>query len=207
MKRLSFNFSFLLLFIVLLTLAVMGCPSSTNEPDDPETQSVATATETGSGQEADGPVINDPVNIEQESDPETEAFLEEHIGTENDLTQEEVEDLAGYGSIVFPGAELIVEESTHQVSINDSEIYNLKFGIEAPVDEVSEWFRENSESGTVESNRMLGNGMHVNNFQYDSPDGRWGRSVTVKGGPGERQCLTSVYIYFMAPVPEEETDE
>jgi len=91
----------------------------------------------------------------------------------------------------------------HQIYDNGSEIFNLKLGIEAPIETVSTWYRENSEDGVEEFSRPLSSGVLVDNFQFESPGGDWTRIITVRGGQGERQCQITVNISRMVNPPVE----
>ncbi|MCK4818175.1 hypothetical protein KA005_20565 [bacterium] len=199
-----FNTGIITLGIILVfsIIAVTGCPA----PRD-------SAVDTENGQSDDeiqpGTVPDEPQleNEEPEiTEPEPPEWLFEGYGDQFELTEEEVENISGFGKFMFPDAVLKPEDSIHQVFPEGSELYVLEFGVLTPIEVVADWYRDNLESGAEEHERVLGTGVAIINFQYSSPDETWQKSITVKGGPAESQCLITVNITHIIPLPEDEPE-
>jgi hypothetical protein len=202
MNRTGSSLYVLFLSLAIFVIAATGCPGPKAPQDNSESQHIS---EQGAVANPDnGAETPDSTPVpENPTDPETQRILEENFGQTLALTQQDVENLTDFGSILYPGAQLLPDESVHQIYDNGSEIFNLKLGIEAPIETVSTWYRENSEDGVEEFSRPLSSGVLVDNFQYESPGGDWTRIITVRGGQGERQCQITVNISRMVNPPVE----
>ncbi|MCX6647339.1 MAG: hypothetical protein NTY09_13420 [bacterium] len=203
MKRSGFGLLMLILSLAFFAIVATGCPGPKTPQDNTGSQQTDNRQATGTNSDNGNEAASATEVPEDQPDPETQRIIEENFGQTSILTQEDIENITDFGSILYPGAQLLPDESIHQIYDNGSEIYNLKLGVEAPVETVSAWYRENSESGVEEFSRPLGSGVVVDNFQYESPGGGWTRIITVKGGEGERQCQITVNISRMVQAPEE----
>ncbi len=190
------------IFLVFSIFAVTGCPA----PGD----STVDNGNVQSDDEIQAGTVPDESQLENEEpeiiEPEPPAWLFEGYGDQFELTQEEVENISGFGKFMFPDAVLKPEGSIHQVFSEGSELYVLEFGVLTPIEVVTDWYRDNLESGVEERERVMGTGVILNIFQYSSPDETWHKTITVKGGPAESQCLITVNITHIIPLPEEETE-
>lgn len=203
-----FNTGIITLGIILVfsIFAVTGCPAPGDSTVDSENG--RSDDEIQPGTVPDDPQLEnvEPENTEPEADVEPPAWLVEGYGDQFELTQEEVENITGFGKFMFPDAVLKPESSMHQVFSEGSEIYVLEFGVLMPIEVVTDWYRDNLESGVDERERVMGTGVILNIFHYSSPDETWQKTITVKGGPGESQCLISVNITHKIPLPEDEPE-
>lgn len=188
--------------LVFSIIAVTGCPAPGDSTVDTENDRP--------DEEIQAETILDEPQLENEEpeiiEPEPPEWLFEGYGDQFELTQEEVENISGFGKFMFPDAVLKPENSIHQVFSEGSELYVLEFGVLTPIEVVADWYRDNLESGVEERERVMGTGVILNIFQYSSPDETWQKTITVKGGPAESQCLITVNITHRIPAPEEEPE-
>ena len=206
MNRYRIGLPALILLIAIFMIASLGCPGSEATQNTPEPAGIDNEDSNGTDSGENTASTDEPVTPEEELSPEEQRFMEENFGQTLELTQEEVENISEFGSILYPGAQLLPDKSTHSIYGHGSEIYNMKLGIEKSVDEVAEWYRENSEPGVEEFSDDIGSGIIVYNFSYESPGGDWMRIITVRGGQGERQCEITVNINRMVHETGDETE-
>jgi hypothetical protein len=177
------------LMAVIFVFASLGCPGP--KPTDNEANGNAavsgnqeTSEETPAAGQQETPAPN----------PEEERQFRELVGDREELTQEEVEGLTGFGTFMFPGSQLDTANSIHQSLADGTEIYRLVFGTETDLLAVTDWYRANLESGFEESKIEMPSGAKIFGFTVSAPNNSWRKSITIQGIEGENKCQISAEI-------------
>jgi hypothetical protein len=198
---------YLWLVIILAIALALGCTPKQEE----ETPEPAGQVEQPAQPSEENPSEESPEPSPQSETPSGEARERASgvFGSQEELTAEEVDAITGYGVFKYPDSELIPDESLHQVHPDGTEIYRLEFGVNAPIDTVSEWYRDRIEPTAVETFIERANGMHVTGFQYESSEGGWNKIITITGMPGENTCRYTVALFSRreSAAPEDESAE
>jgi hypothetical protein len=125
------------------------------------------------------------------------------------LTQEDIENITGYGPFLFPGAEVVPEQSRYQrLPAGGGEIYNLALRASVSVETAADWYKDNLEPDAAKEEGELLDGRFLCGFSYESPDKTWSKSITVRGISGDKACMINIsLIRRIVPDKDGGTDE
>ncbi len=192
-----------LFLVIFLAISSIGCPGP-EKPDSDEPDQGVSTDQNDSGETE--PAVEDE-SAEQPADDPTAQWLRENIGTREQLTQEEIENLTTYGAIMFPDAVLNAETSIHQKHTEGTEIYRLGFDVATSINTVTDWYRDHLESGAEEDSAELAAGRSLVHFGYEDPEGIWSKIISITGYDRADSCQITVEIINKSPVPDEVDEE
>ncbi len=179
-----------MLLVLTITLVVLmlftGCAKPTPSPEENGNGDNGIAEETDENVETEEPIGGD-------GSGEAGSALGTPPGSQ-EVTDEDLAEITGFGPFRFPGAQLLAKDSMIQRAADGTEIYILKFGCEEPLDVVADWYSDNLEAGTTERRSDLDSGGRMAGFQYSQPDESFRKSITIRSA-GSNACSITVSIY------------
>ncbi len=201
-------------FVIGLALAIAfaivftGCGGDNEAPQDEE----------GGNPQSEDAQQNDNDNgngTDEESEVQEPDYPEGSLGDlmrrmesgRSEVTEEDVENITGYGVIRFPDSVLVADQSLHQEHPDGTEIWLLEFGSDTSVHVVADWYRENLEEEDIQEETIeLDDGRVVYGFEYRSQDETWMKRITVGGHPAERKTIITVNLTRRMIQTEEEEE-
>lgn len=170
------------LLITFLLLSISSCSSNGNGK---EVDRDAGETITGeSGSDENSTVVGNDERDSSSAGENANAMMEPG----------DLDSIEGYGSFIFPDAEFLAEDSSHQELFSGGEIYNLQFGVEVNRETVVDWYEDNMEDGAVFRDTNLPNGSSVTVIEYENEQPRYSKTITVSSPPGTSVSIIKVRL-------------
>ncbi len=188
----------LLILSLLIVFAAVGCTPD-EQPSPQDTPSEGNGDEsTLNGDEETEP----PVNTTAAGD----SPIPEPAG--DPVTQEDLEQITGFGTFMFPEAILDESTSLHSSFSEGTEQYLLHFVCEVPIETVADWYTENLEPGTEINSTDRGDGNMIFQFNYSSEESNLVKRIFMMGeseGPG---CEGTVNMWLKpnSPAADDESE-
>lgn len=181
----------LLILSLLIVFTVLGCtPDEQPTPQDTPSE--------GNGDES-------TLNGDEETEPPVDTTsagdspVPEPAG--DPVTQEDLEQITGFGAFMFPDAILNESTSMHSTFSEGTEQYLLHFVCEVSIETVVDWYTDNLEPGTTKNSVDRGDGNMIFNFVLNPEETNLVKNVFIMGESGGPGCEVTVNMWLKPGIP------